>query len=147
MVRKPYLGYNFCGAIQDRLYPQRLQNLCIRDYCHGKAITLSFSVSEYIDSTQSLMLFTQFEIAEKIQGIVFFSLLMLPKVPARRRQFYELVKQHGLEVHFALEDIALMSPNDQGWVERLYTISVDTRLDENRRAVVNLVKTKRLTAG
>lgn len=147
MAHKPYLGYNFCGAIDNRLYPQRLQNLCIRDYCQGKNITLSFSASEYIDSSQSLMLFAQFEFAEKLAGIVFFSLLMLPRDPIRRKKFYQLVEEHGLEVHFALENIALLDPKDQGWIERLWRISVDSRLEANRTALVNLRKVERSSHG
>ncbi|MBI3556184.1 MAG: hypothetical protein HY074_07965, partial [Deltaproteobacteria bacterium] len=124
-----FIGYNFCGAVHGTVIPQRLQNLCIRDYARGKGFNITFSVSEYTDPQRSLMLFAQFEFKDRVlSGLVFFSLLLLPVDPVRRKDFYTRVLAAKVVVHFALEDLVLSTAQDAAEMERLYCISVDKRL-------------------
>lgn len=120
------------------MIPQRLQNLCIRDYAQAKKLLFSFAVSEYFDARPALMLFSQFEHADKIGGFVFYSLLLLPSDTERRREFYDRAAKAGTAVHFALEDMALLPGDDPVFIERVYQISLDRRLEETRHALLGL---------
>ena len=136
-AEKVFIGYNFCGAVHGTVIPQRLQNLCIRDYARGKGFNITFSVSEYTDPQRSLMLFAQFEFKDRVlSGFVFFSLLLLPIDPVRRKEFYERALAARHTVYFALEDLSMSTAAEAAEMERLYRISVDQRLVTNRGTVL-----------
>lgn len=120
------------------MIPQRLQNLCIRDYARQKALTLTFTVSEYFDHRRALMLFAQFGHADSFSGFVFYSLALLPADTELRARFFAKVASHDLAVHFALEDLALPGGADPSSIERIYLIRVDQRLDAARDALIRL---------
>lgn len=136
--RPALLGYNFAGPVLGSVIPQRLQNLCIRDYARQKGLTLSFTVSEYFDPARALMLFAQFGHGPSVGGFVFYSLALLPRAAALRARFFEKVAAQRLEVHFALEDLCLAPDSDPRLVERIFLIRVDPRLDENREALLRM---------
>jgi sporadic carbohydrate cluster protein (TIGR04323 family) len=135
-VANGYLGYNFAAPILGSVIPQRLQNLCIRDYAKQKGLTLSFTASEYFDHRPALMLFAQFNHGEAVSGFIFYSLTLLPRDPALRARFFSLCERHRLEVRFALEDLQM--GDDPRGIDRLYQIRVDPRLDQTREALLRL---------
>ena len=132
-----YLGYNFTAPIMGNFVPQRVQNLCIRDYARANGLTLTFTVSEYFDVRRALMLFGQFEHAN-VGGFVFYSLLMLPADHARRRAFYDRVAEKGIVVHFALEALVMRSPGDRERLDRMYRIGTDERLERTRETLIRM---------
>lgn len=132
-----YLGYNFTSPILGNFVPQRVQNLCIRDYARAQGLTLTFTVSEYFDARQALMLFAQLD-HENVRGFIFYSLLLLPADHARRRMFYERVAQKNLVVHFALETLVMRSPADREPVDRMYRIGTDARLEQTREELIRM---------
>lgn len=138
-----YMGYNFSSAVSGNFIPQRLQNLCIRDYAQSKNLTLTFSASEYADTRQSLILFAQFDHLAKLAGLIFFSILLLPPDRQRRADFYERVCSAKKCVHFALEDLLLDESGKEGGlsraeIERIYLVSLDTRPGETSQALIKL---------
>lgn len=133
-----YLGYNFTAPILGSVIPQRLQNLCIRDYAQQKGLVVSFTVSEYWDHRRALMLFAQFGHGEAIRGFCFYSIVLLPEESALRTRFWDLVAKHRLAVHFALEDLAVRAGESPAEVERIHQVRVDPRLDETRAALLRL---------
>lgn len=130
-----FLGYNFCSRVSGELIPQRLQNLCIRDYAQSKGITVSFCVAEYWDASRSLMLMAQLELKEKISGFVFFSVGCIPPNPEIRKVFFRKCKEMGLSVHFALENLEIKSEADLSKVEDLYKIGSETSSVRQARTV------------
>ena len=132
----PYLGYNFCSAIEGNLIPQRLQNLCIRDYAASHLLKVAFSASEYSDPSQALILFAQFETASTLAGCIFFSIQLLPADDRLRKRFFSLIREHRLSVHFALENLRLLPDEDPQTIERTFRISGDPRLDQTREALI-----------
>lgn len=137
-MAKAFLGYNFAGPVSGSVIPQRLQNLCIRDYAATKQLTLEISVTEYFDPRNALMLFTQFDYAERIGGFVFFSVTLLPEDFEKRQRFFALLEKFGLHLHFALENICVTQASEFKWIEGIYHIRRDTRLDETRAALIAL---------
>lgn len=139
-MAKAYLGYNFCGPVGGDVIPQRLQNLCIRDYAQSQKITVSFSASEYFDSKPSLMLFSILENMGDIEGFVFFSILLLPAEKDRRHEFFKKVVAEKKPVHFALENLSMHDQASCKRIARIYQIGVDDRLGQNRDALLDLRK-------
>ena len=137
-MKKPFLGYNFCSAVDGQLIPQRLQNLCIRDFAQSTGRVVAFSVSEYSDASQALMLFGQFEHIDKVAGFIFFSILCLPADDVLRRKFYAQAVKAGVEVHFALENLSLVGESDVVLTERVFRVSKDTRLEDTRLELIRL---------
>jgi sporadic carbohydrate cluster protein (TIGR04323 family) len=137
-VGSAYLGYNFTAPVQGSLVPQRLQNLCIRDYARSKGMTLAFTVAEYFEPSQALVLFAQFGHGDAIAGFIFYSFLLLPTDASLRRRFYSKVEEQRLEVQFALENLVL-----DNWMEteRLYRIRTDARLDATREELLRMRET------
>ena len=62
---------------------------------------------------------------DRIEGIVCFSLFMLPRRPERRRMVYDRLFATGGELHGALEGLAVRGPAD---VERLEDIFMVDRI-------------------
>lgn len=123
----PFIGYNFASAIEGNFIPQRLQNLCIRDYANTKSLTLSMPVAEYEDTRQSLMLFAQIPHLKRLAGIIFYSILLLPPDPKKRIIFYQHIIGAGKTVHFALEDLSFSSKQESEKIESIYRMSLDRR--------------------
>ncbi len=134
-----FLGYNFGGPSRGGFVPQRLQNLCIRDHAARHGLVLSFSVSEYFDAAPALMLFSQFEHIGALDGLIFFSLALLPGDRKRRAAFYARMTDSGKELHFALEDLVWTPGRPWKDIDRLYRLRFDSRPDDNRRALQKLV--------
>lgn len=135
---KTFLGYNVSAPVAGAFVPQRVQNLCIRDYARSRGLLLTFTVSEYWDNRRSLILLAQLRHAKSIGGIVFYSLALLPPDQERRKSFLRDVLAHGLELHFALEELVVSDPGSAQRLERIHRIAVDPRLDETREALIAL---------
>jgi sporadic carbohydrate cluster protein (TIGR04323 family) len=136
----PFLGYNYSSAVGGQAIPQRLQNLCIRDYAANKKLPLNFSVSEYADEHETLMLFAQLPKLDRISGFIFYSFLLLPSEPAKRSQFLIAVLSAGKQIHFALEDLSMTQLSDIDSIDRMYRITRDRRLADSRESVLAFKK-------
>ncbi len=142
----PYLGYNFSSAVDGQAIPQRLQNLCIRDYATTKGLILNFSVSEYADEHETLMLFAQLPKLDRIAGFIFYSFHLLPAKAEKRNQFLTTVLSAGKQIHFALEDVLLTALSDISSIDRMYRISRDRRLADSRQSVLTFRKARNETS-
>ena len=131
-----YLGYNFCGPIGGHVIPQRVQNLYIREYARSKEVTVSFTVSEYFDSSRGLMLFSQFDHAAEIAGLVFYSFLQLPVDPTLRGEFLRRAFEAKWTLYFALEDLKSHDAESFRTLQRLHQISSDPRFEEAHVALL-----------
>lgn len=136
MTANGYLGYNFCGPVAADLIPQRLQNLCIRDFANAKKLAITFSVSEYFNSSESLMLMAQLEHLDKIAGFVFYSLLLLPINTSKRNQFFTAVLAQQKPIYFALEDLVCRNWQEAHEITKMFQISLDGRLNQTRKTLL-----------
>lgn len=140
-MAKRYLGYNFAAPIRGSVIPQRLQNLCIRDYARARGLALTFTVAEYWDHEAALMLFAQFGHGSEMAGFVFYSLDLLPSAAPARARLFAALRDKKLEIHFALEELALLdSANDAevARIDRMYRLRTDDRLERTREELIAL---------
>jgi sporadic carbohydrate cluster protein (TIGR04323 family) len=107
-----YRGYIVSRPVRGSHFPQRVQNLVVRDYAARRSLPFRLSVTEYAMAGSAMMLESLLDELDALDGIVLFSLFTLPDRPARRNRAYERVLAAGKTLHAALEQLTLRTPAD-----------------------------------
>ena len=122
-MRHGFRGYIASRPINGTRYPQRIQNLVIRDYTQRKNL-------EYLLSSAEWSIPGCYEILEEIltnlsalEGVVLFSMFMLPERKSKRHEIYSLILDSGVVLHSALEGAVIESPQDIEYFEDIIEIS------------------------
>ena len=102
--------------------PQHVQNIVIRDYCERAGYQYALSATEYAMSGSSLMLVQLVESIQSVDGIVAYSLFQLPEDQKMREKLCKAVLEAGKELHFAVENIAVLSENSLARLEVLWRV-------------------------
>ena len=102
--------------------PQHVQNLVVRDYATRNEIPFLLSATEYAMPGCFMMLDTAVGSLDEVDGIIFFSLFMMPPDEARRRRIYRRTLQLGRSLHFALENLAFESERDIDRLEDMFRV-------------------------
>ena len=119
------LGYR--GYIGSRPYfgsrvPQHVQNLVIRDCCQRSGLLYLLSAVEYAMPGCFMMLERVLEELPAIEGIVLYSLFMLPEERTRRERVYARVLGEGGRLYAAVEGFAVASEADIRRVEDVWRL-------------------------
>lgn len=122
----PRLGYR--GYIGSRPYrglrtPQHVQNLVVRTYCQRNRMTYLLSATEYAMPGCHIILNEVLEELPHIEGIVLYSLFMLPEAAERRRMVWHRILAAGATVHGAVEDWAVRCEKDVARAEDLWLVT------------------------
>ena len=120
--RVGYRGYIGSRPVRGETTPQHVQNLVIRDYASRKKIQFLLSATEYAMPSCYMMLDSVLDELPTIEGIILFSLFMLPQDRLRRRKVYERVLSAGASLHSALEGVVLKEESDLALVEDLFLV-------------------------
>jgi sporadic carbohydrate cluster protein (TIGR04323 family) len=112
-----YRGYNGSRAYAGLDFPQYVQNLIIRTYCQKYQLPYLLSVSEYRMPGCYMILEEVLNAIDAVDGIVLFSIFMLPKNANARRRIYDVVLNAGRSLHGALEDVCVKNHTDIQMVE------------------------------
>ena len=104
-----FRGYIFSRKIDGNFIPQRVQNLVIKDYCQRKKLFFKLSATEYKMEHCYLMLNSVLKDLKKINGIIFYSLFMLPEEKKDRDNLILKILKKNKTIHFALEEIEIKS--------------------------------------
>lgn len=112
-------GHGYRGYIGTRPYngvsiPQNVQNFLIRSYCQKHQFTYLLSGTEYTMPGCYMILEEIIDNIYSIEGIVLFSIFMLPALAKKRKRIYEAILSSGRTLHAALEDISV---NDQAEIQ------------------------------
>lgn len=110
--RSGYRGYIASRAIRGTVFPQHVQNLVVRDYAQRRGLRYLLSATEYAMPSCYMMLHSILEELVTLEGLIFFSMFMLPLRRERRQDVYDRVFAAGCELHAALEGISLRRPSD-----------------------------------
>jgi sporadic carbohydrate cluster protein (TIGR04323 family) len=110
--KKGWRGYNFSRPIDGNSIPQRVQNLVIRNYCQQFGLEYLLSATEYEMENSYMILSTLYEELGTIEGIVFYSVHMLPRDASERKKIYENILGRGGSVRFALEELNISNSSD-----------------------------------
>lgn len=107
-----FRGYVGSRPVAGQHFPQKVQNLVIRDYAARHGLDLKLSVTEYAMPGCFMMLQDALAELDRLDGIVLFSMFMLPEDPAKRQTIYERILGQGRELRAALEDMVLGGRED-----------------------------------
>ena len=107
-----FRGYIASRPVRDERMPQQIQNLVIRDYAARNGLAFKLSATEYSMPGCFIMLNTVMEELSTLDGVILFSMFMLPGNHAARHTVYEQILGHGRELHAALENLSIRSPKD-----------------------------------
>tara|TARA_Y100000768_G_C23587648_1_gene500121 strand:+ start:97 stop:480 length:384 start_codon:yes stop_codon:yes gene_type:complete len=121
-----YRGYINSKKIRDGFIPQRVQNLVIKDYAEKRNFFLKLSATEYKNS-KYLHLENLLKNLKSIDGIICYSLFMLPVNKNERIKIYSKILKSKKSIHFALEEINISEKKDIKLVENIIKISENTK--------------------
>lgn len=120
--RHGYRGYVASRDVRGQRWPQHVQNIVIRDYCAREKLPFLLSVAEYAMDGCYMNLQTVLDELPRIQGIVAFSLFMLPQRAERRLGIYRRVLDTGTTLHGALEGTGLAGNADIARIEDMFAL-------------------------
>ena len=118
-----FRGYIGSRPVAGQSYPQKVQNLVIRDYAARLSLDLKLSVTEYAMRGCYMMLQDVLEELDRLDGVILFSLFMLPADATRRQAIYDRVLANRCALHAALEDLVLKDAGDVGRFEEALRVS------------------------
>jgi sporadic carbohydrate cluster protein (TIGR04323 family) len=107
-----YRGYIVSRPVRGSHFPQRVQNLVVRDYAQRRQLPYRLSVTEYAMPGCTMMFESLLDELPELDGIVLFSLFVLPAHREKRLRAYERILEAGKTLHAGLENLAL-STGDQ----------------------------------
>lgn len=117
-----YRGYIASREVRGVVTPQQVQNLVIRDYTARNKLHFLLSATEYSMPACYMMLDAVVAEIKSLEGIICFSMFMLPKKNERRREIYQKILAAGASLHGALEGIVLKSKDDIALFEDLFMV-------------------------
>ena len=90
---KGFRGYIFSRKIEGNFIPQRVQNLVIKDFAARKNLFFKLSATEYKMENCFLMLNSTLKNLKSIEGMIFYSLFMLPENNFDRNKIMNIFKK------------------------------------------------------
>jgi sporadic carbohydrate cluster protein (TIGR04323 family) len=127
MQRAGYRGYIGSRPYRGQRVPQHVQNLVVRTYCQRNKMQYLLSATEYAMPGCYIILNEVMAELAHIEGVVLYSLFMLPDDRERRRAIWQQVLGSGATVHGAVEDWAIRSEADVARAEDLWVVTAALR--------------------
>jgi len=125
-AERGHRGYIASRPIGDRRVPQRVQNLVVRDHARSRNLRFLLSATEYAMSHCYMMLAQLTEELPRLDGIILYSMFMLPERAERRIALYESVLAANATLRAALEDLVLAGPADVARWEDIFSVHIVT---------------------
>ena len=102
--------------------PQHVQNIVIRDYCEKNNLSYLLSSTEYAMENCYLMLEQVLDELKFIDGVVAYSLFLLPENKNSRLKIYQKVLDLKKEIHFSVEGLKIVAPEDIEKIENIWLV-------------------------
>lgn len=115
-----FRGYIASRPILGERTPQHVQNLVVRDYARRRNMTYLLSATEWAMEDCFMVLEEVLADLSGLDGIVAYSLFMLPATRPDRARVWDRVLSAGKSFHFALEGFAVASASDVRRVEDIW---------------------------
>ncbi len=130
-----YRGYNGSRPYSGLDFPQNVQNLIIRNYCQKYQLPYLLSASEYKMKGCYMILEEIMAAIDTLQGVVLFSIFMLPESREKRLRIYQTVLNAGCSLHGALEDVALHKSEDIQRIEDIVMMNKMAKTDQEMEQI------------
>ena len=118
-----FRGYITSRAVGELRIPQRVQNIIIREYCARRSLVYLLSSTEYVMPGCYMMLGDILRELERVEGLVAFSIFMLPTDRRKRLEIYRQILQSDSSLHVAMENMSLSSNSDIELFEDIIHVS------------------------
>ena len=120
--QKEYRGYVFSRSIGTHRVPQHIQNLVIRN--HAQKYNLHFLLSgvEHRMNSSYLTLNQLVDDAKDIDGIIIYSMFMLPRQREIRNKMIGRLIDNGKQIHAAVEDLILKDSSDYSRLDNIFLV-------------------------
>ena len=119
-AKKGWRGYVFSRAINGNMIPQRVQNLVLRTYAQKAGILYLLSATEYHMPGSFMMLESLYPDLKTLEGLLFYSISMLPEKRAQRQKLYAALFKNGCGLRFALEELVIAKKGDEALIEDVF---------------------------
>lgn len=124
--RRGHRGYIGSRPYHCGDYPHHVQNIIVRNYCQKNQLIYLLSATEYSLPGCYMMLEEVLRSLDTLEGIVLFSIFMLPKSAQKRRVIYDQILTKGVSLHAALEDLCIQSEADVQIIEDMMNLHTIT---------------------
>ena len=114
--RAGYRGYNGSRPYLGERVAQHVQNIIISKYAERQNLHYLLSATEYSMPNCFMILEQLLGDLAQLEGLICYSLFMLPEQSAQREEIYLAVIEADASMHFAVEGLVLQSEQD---IERL----------------------------
>ena len=115
-------GYIFSRPFMGERVPQHVQNLVIRDYCKKKGIQYLLSATEYAMAGSHLILQQIMDELPQLEGIVFYSLFLLPEQKKERDRVCKVILENKKTCFFAVEGLLMSNKIEHERIETLWQV-------------------------
>ena len=115
-------GYIFSRPFLGERVPQHVQNLVIRDYCNKQSLQYLLSATEYAMANSHLILQQVLEELSILDGIVFYSLFLLPEDKTERDRVINSILKKGKTIYFAVEGLRMNNKTEHERIENIWQV-------------------------
>ncbi|WP_428079425.1 LIC12192 family sporadic carbohydrate cluster protein [Candidatus Pelagibacter sp.] len=115
-------GYISSREALGKFYPQKIQNLIIREFCKIKNFSYMLSAAEYKMKNSFLVLNEIIKDLNNVDGIVAFSLYQFPENKKNRNNYLKKILNKKRIMSFALEEIIIRKKSDIDLVDDLWGV-------------------------
>lgn len=115
-------GYIFSRPFMGERVPQHVQNLVIRDYCKKKGIQYLLSATEYAMAGSHLILQQIMDELPQLEGIVFYSLFLLPEQKKERDRVCKVILGNKKTIFFAVEGLLMSNKIEHERIETIWQV-------------------------
>lgn len=117
-----FRGYIGSRPVGDNRVPQHIQNLVIRDFAQRNRMQFLLSATEYAMPGCFMMLEQVADEVGRTEGVILYSIFMLPPRPERRRRIYDKILGAGGSLHGAVENVSVRSEADVAELEDILNV-------------------------
>ena len=137
---KKLKGYNFSRPFFGERAPEHVQTIINNHYCKKNDYIYSMHITEYNGPSSTQMLFEELKNIKKYDGLLFYSLLMLPSDSKKRNSLYKKIISKKKELHFAVEDLFIKTKKDIPKIESLFLLSKKNFQGKNKITIMGKEK-------
>ena len=119
---KVYRGYVFSREFMGERSPQHVQNIVLREYCARNSLHYLLSATEYAMPNCHLILEQVLDEIAEVDGIVAYSLFLMPINQSHRLRIYDRLVKENKEIHFAVEGLSLVRNSDIARLENIWLV-------------------------
>lgn len=133
-VFRGYISSRECLGLN---YPQRIQNIVIRDYCSNNKFKFLLSAAEYSMKGSYFVLKDIIKELSVISGVVAFSIFQLPDSKNKRIDLLKNFIKKKKSIHFALERFSVKSNKDIVKLNQIWQIKKTVNSKNTRPWIKN----------